>query len=1134
MEPNFSPLLEDSIKGGRRAGSPRRRTRELTRSIKEVTEHRPLPRIENAKIPFELEQEALRNSGAITLWPYCLRLPHHMDPLLQAKAERKNQLAQELAEFEEARQAELSSDEIPETTLESRLSSVQHKIQAALRSGAGSNTADETHGGGIQFVEPENPDAVALKVNTKELEAVEGRIKEAQQQLLVIERSAVASGADVAKLIEATREILEANVLREKWQLRRPRPDGAPPLRNPHTLPIPFLATKESVDATVAQRRTRAEVADRAAAQAAVEAEEAKLAKISRIRASTLKKKAAKEAAEAALKVEEEAKAKAAREADSDYESEDESEYSEEGTSSTLNTEELRLKYRNEAAVRSRARRLQVECPGCGMIIRMMDTMKHNKTECSNRKVPCRNFELGCGKMIRMNVRHLHEDCSNLLAPRTCLYFGGMQSYIALNEDQVEAPWTAEFWMWRASLGEETKTKISKTIELRHNLLVAQRAVVEFRSKVDLLEAEVAEAGKEAAMTRTAEADAAREKITDTLIIAAAEVQKSQLAEAVIKARYREHVKLVVRSIQAMRKTGESFDSFLGLLETPRVVPEPEKDRSHSGTVEAAERPWHRGTRAANEHDIVVSIEKPRNSPSPRSDAEDMAPRNVETKEEISNTQEHSGNFTETDADVSRDDIELVDGFMKIKFRSIDEVLNKMNELLNEVATEEAKEATTDNDEGDGAHKIKEVKAATSKKEKRKQKLKAKRMKRQMNKTGIKFSDQLAAAIRGNLGRDTIASSENGRLQLSVGDADCFGLSIPGHGEFSSKTVIPRGRWVHLALVAAAPPKKRISIYVDGESAGHIDHVKFPLPMREIGDKEMSFQGHLQEVRYWSTPRSKKELRSAMHSVLPEEATEEGLIGYWTLEEGGGSYVNDLSETRFRAKVSGETKWILSKDVAAGVEPPTPPARERGICQVEIKRSRLAKKGRESLNLIPCPAGCPADVMKKNVRFHMLYECPRRSMLCPLCSQEVPSDELTAHMQRFCPTVMEREKILSQKEKDMIPLECPVCDEPIPRRDLKEHINSLCEHRLVDCMRNCGVKKMKAKYSQTHLRYFCRKHPALSKRRKVEAIRVRHPYARPWQRNMKQIFLQPGKDFIRAEDSDEGSDSQESDGNYEK
>ena len=85
---------------------------------------------------------------------------------------------------------------------------------------------------------------------------------------------------------------------------------------------------------------------------------------------------------------------------------------------------------------------------------------------------------------------------------------------------------------------------------------------------------------------------------------------------------------------------------------------------------------------------------------------------------------------------------------MKIKFRSIDEVLNKMNELLNEVATEEAKEATTDNDEGDGAHKIKEVKAATSKKEKRKQKLKAKRMKRQMNKTGIKFSDQLAAAIR--------------------------------------------------------------------------------------------------------------------------------------------------------------------------------------------------------------------------------------------------------------------------------------------------------------------------------------------------------------------------------------------------
>ena len=285
-------------------------------------------------------------------------------------------------------------------------------------------------------------------------------------------------------------------------------------------------------------------------------------------------------------------------------------------------------------------------------------------------------------------------------------------------------------------------------------------------------------------------------------------------------------------------------------------------------------------------------------------------------------------------------------------------------------------------------------------------------MKRQMNKLACSATNCRCNPWKS--GRDTIASSENGRLQLSVGD-DC--ASCHSWARQLSKTVIPRGRGASGTRCCSSTEEAHQHL-CRGESAG-ISIVKFPLPMREIGDKEMSFQGHLQEVRLFAPDQ--KELRSAMHSVLPEEATEEGIIGYWTLEVGGGSFVNDLSETRFRAKVSGETKWILSKDVAAGVEPPTPPARERGICQVEIKRSRLAKKGRESLNLIPCPAGCPADVMKKNVRFHMLYECPRRSMLCPLCSQEVPSDELTAHMQRFCPTVMEREKILSQKEKDMIP-----------------------------------------------------------------------------------------------------------------
>ena len=61
--------------------------------------------------------------------------------------------------------------------------------------------------------------------------------------------------------------------------------------------------------------------------------------------------------------------------------------------------------------------------------------------------------------------------------------------------------------------------------------------------------------------------------------------------------------------------------------------------------------------------------------------------------------------------------------------------------------------------------------------------------------------------------------------------------------------VVPRGEWCHIAVVASAPPKKRVTFYINGHSAGHVDHVKYALPMREIGDRESCFHGALLEVR---------------------------------------------------------------------------------------------------------------------------------------------------------------------------------------------------------------------------------------------------------------------------------------------
>lgn len=41
----------------------------------------------------------------------------------------------------------------------------------------------------------------------------------------------------------------------------------------------------------------------------------------------------------------------------------------------------------DEAASASRARRVLVECPGCGLVMELMKLPRHQKEECENRKV---------------------------------------------------------------------------------------------------------------------------------------------------------------------------------------------------------------------------------------------------------------------------------------------------------------------------------------------------------------------------------------------------------------------------------------------------------------------------------------------------------------------------------------------------------------------------------------------------------------------------------------------------------------------------------------------------------------------------------------------------------------------------
>lgn len=125
---------------------------------------------------------------------------------------------------------------------------------------------------------------------------------------------------------------------------------------------------------------------------------------------------------------------------------------------------------------------------------------------------------------------------------------------------------------------------------------------------------------------------------------------------------------------------------------------------------------------------------------------------------------------------------------------------------------------------------------------------------------------------------------------------------LPGKVEHVFDYQCPREKWVHLALVCDG---NDLYLYEGGQPAGRIKGVgSLPLPMRDLaGGRNRPPNCLIQEVRYWGVERSAAELADAKHDILPLRSSEDGLVGYWTLEEGScdrreGNYVHDVTNQR--------------------------------------------------------------------------------------------------------------------------------------------------------------------------------------------------------------------------------------------
>ena len=107
---------------------------------------------------------------------------------------------------------------------------------------------------------------------------------------------------------------------------------------------------------------------------------------------------------------------------------------------------------RDALAAKAAARRVLVECPACGAIEELASLHEHQMKSCVNRLVPCKNWELGCKAMVRLSDRGEHESVEHLVRPRAALYLGGRQAFVAVEEDDLKPPWTAEYYFWRERL----------------------------------------------------------------------------------------------------------------------------------------------------------------------------------------------------------------------------------------------------------------------------------------------------------------------------------------------------------------------------------------------------------------------------------------------------------------------------------------------------------------------------------------------------------------------------------------------------------------------------------------------------------------------------------------------------------
>ncbi|RLN37613.1 hypothetical protein BBJ28_00013126 [Nothophytophthora sp. Chile5] len=665
---------------------------------------------------------------------------------------------------------------------------------------------------------------------------------------------------------------------------------------------------------------------------------------------------------------------------------------------------------RDALAARAREKNAVVTCPECGLAVRLRYLPRHYRDECVSRVVACKNAAHGCRARLRWRDRHLHEDFMTLTRDRSMLQFQtGGDAFISVNCPSLQAsqatsgggqdlspPWSAEYFLWMVDADEEILSLLKSSVVLMETVAVATHENTQWQAKADACKQKLKELKQKRKHKASGKSQAAA--ISGEELSASAK----ELAEDFNAA---EQGLLATRKTLALAKGWVQ----LNVTEAKRIFDLEVREEGDKQAVRVA----------ISDQTAQILQEKPRL-------VQLLAGPELTPLSDLEAWAQHVASGSQSNDGKEEQQRKAAEQSKLLKKRS------EWQTLLTALDPEDPDS----------------------------QRLQ-RRYERELEKADAKLalvSENKPTQLLERCGRHIIASSARNVISLVAGAKGEIAFYRPSGAkaarDVNFQTRLERNRWSHVVFSAGA---KELSLFVNGELKT-IRRGVFDLPMGHIGTKEKteSFQGFVQEIRYWKECRSRQQIQQYASSIL-SVAKCKNLVGYWTFEEGMGDLVDDMALKRPRSACFN-TQWVLYDSPAVrkrfGI-PPTPSLRDQTSCIINQRLKLLAQRARDrDLDVVPCRQLCEQLVAFRQLERHHRIECVNRVVVCREfgCGQLYRFAEETQHLRTTCEPHKYRDELVRRYTEKQELTDCILnCGQQIQKRFLTHHCHHDCVNRLIVC-----------------------------------------------------------------------------------